>query len=403
MQDGYLCGKRLRLPHIKKMENELELKWDRLRRAMVAEGVDGCLVTTNRNLYWLTGRVVNGYFYLPAEGAPRLFLKRPAETGIASTAIRKPEQLPEAFAQAGLPLPWRLMLEDGTLPYNEYVRLQRSFAASETVGGSQLLRRLRMIKTPWEIEQMRLSARRQAEVYRMIPSCYRPGMTDLELQIEIERLMRLHGSCGVFHADGINMEIFMGSLLAGANAEEPSPFDFALGGAGQDACLPLGANGTRLEEGMAVMVDMAGNYTAYQSDMTRVFAVGQLPGEALRAHAVSCDMTARMERTARPGVSCAQLYRDALDRVAEAGLAANFMGTRLQAKFVGHGIGLDVNELPVLTPRSQDVLQPGMTFAFEPKFVIPGVGAVGIENTYLVTDEGVEKLTLLEEAIVPLT
>ena len=281
--------------------------------------------------------------------------------------------------------------------------MQRSFAASETVGGSQLLRRLRMIKTPWEIEQMRLSARRQAEVYRMIPSCYRPGMTDLELQIEIERLMRLHGSCGVFHADGVNMEIFMGSLLAGANAEEPAPFDFALGGAGQDACLPLGANGTRLEEGMAVMVDMAGNYTAYQSDMTRVFAVGQLPGEALRAHAVSCDVTARMERTARPGVSCAQLYRDALDRAAEAGLAANFMGTRLQAKFVGHGIGLDVNELPVLTPRSQDVLQPGMTFAFEPKFVIPGVGAVGIENTYLVTDEGVEKLTLLEEAIVPLT
>ena len=166
MQDGYLCGKRLRLPHIKKMENELELKWDRLRRAMVAEGVDGCLVTTNRNLYWLTGRVVNGYFYLPAEGAPRLFLKRPAETGIASTAIRKPEQLPEAFAQAGLPLPRRLMLEDGTLPYNEYVRLQRSFAASETVGGSQLLRRLRMIKTPWEIEQMRLSARRQAEAER---------------------------------------------------------------------------------------------------------------------------------------------------------------------------------------------------------------------------------------------
>lgn len=390
-------------PNEKDMENELELKWERLRQAMAEAGVDGCLVATNRNLYWLMGRVVGGYFYLPVEGEPHCFLKRPAEVGrVACSAIRKPEQLPEAMAGAGLPLPRRLMLEDETLTHAEYVRLQRVFASSEVVGGSQMLRRLRAVKTPWEIDQMRQSARRQVEVYRQIPSCYRPGMTDLELQIEIERLMRLHGSYGAFHADGTNMEIFMGSLLAGSNAEVPSPFDFALGGAGMHACSPLGANGTRLEEGMAVMVDMSGNYTAYQSDMTRVFAVGRLPEEAVRAHRVSCEITAHMEATARAGVSCAQLYRDAYDRAVSAGLERNFMGTRLQAKFVGHGIGLDVNELPVLTPRSQEVLQPGMTFAFEPKFVIPQVGAVGIENTYLVTENGVEKLTLLDEQIVPL-
>ena len=385
------------------MTNELEWKWERLRQAMADMRADGCLVASNRNLYWLTGRVVGGYFYLSLCGEPHVFLKRPAALDrIACTAIRKPEQLPEALAQAGLPMPRRLLLEDEALSYADCVRLQRVFATAETVGGSQALRRLRMIKTPWEIDQMRQSARRQVEVCRLIPSCYRAGMTDLELQIEIERLMRLHGSFGTFHADGANMEIFMGSVLAGPNAEVPSPFDFALGGAGMHACSPLGANGTRLTSGMAVMVDMSGNYTAYQSDMTRVFAVGRLPEEALRAHRVSCDMAAQMERTARPGVSCAQLYRDALERAGREGLGGCFMGTRLQARFVGHGIGLDVNELPVLTPRSQDVLQEGMTFAFEPKFVIPQVGAVGIENTYLVTGSGVEKLTLLDEAIVPL-
>ena len=79
------------------------------------------------------------------------------------------------------------------------------------------------------------------------------------------------------------------------------------------------------------------------------------------------------------------------------GLKDCFMGTHLQAKFVGHGVGLEINELPVLTTRSKDILQPGMTFAFEPKF-----GAVGIENTFLVTDSGVEKMTLLDENIIEL-
>ena len=73
------------------------------------------------------------------------------------------------------------------------------------------------------------------------------------------------------------------------------------------------------------------------------------------------------------------------------------MGTQQQAKFIGHGVGLQINELPVLTPRSQEVLESGMVFALEPKFVIPGTGAVGIENTMLVTDSGVENLTVFEE------
>jgi Xaa-Pro aminopeptidase len=87
---------------------------------------------------------------------------------------------------------------------------------------------------------------------------------------------------------------------------------------------------------------------------------------------------------------------------ADAGLSDYFMGHRQQAGFIGHGIGIEINEAPVLAPRSKEALVPGMVFALEPKFVIPSVGAVGIENSFLVTDNGVEKLTHCEEAIVPL-
>ena len=385
------------------MENELELKWRRIQQAMRQEEADGCLLTMNMNLYYVSGQVFNGYFYLPAEGRPYWFVKRLTvpETNQVHV-IRKPEQMPELFRDLNLAMPRKLLLEADELSYNEYIRLQHVFRAEATGNASALIRHIRMIKTPWEIEQMRISARRHEAVYREIPACYRPGMRDIELQIEIEKRMRVHGSLGYFRAFGSNMDIFMGSLLAGENAGEPSPFDFALGGTGMHASGPLGANGTLLREGTTVMADMSGNYTAYQTDMTRVFSIGKLPDRAYRVHRVALEIQARMERTAKPGVPCAELYRDALAMAGQEGLKDCFMGTHLQAKFVGHGVGLEINELPVLTTRSKDILQPGMTFAFEPKFVLAGIGAVGIENTFLVTDSGVEKMTLLDENIIEL-
>ena len=179
------------------------------------------------------------------------------------------------------------------------------------------------------------------------------------------------------------MDIYMGSILAGENAETPSPFDFALGGGGIDASCPLGANGTLLKEGTAIMVDMAGNYTAYMTDMTRVFSVGRLTEEAYRAHQVALTIQQEVENATRPGTACSDLYNIAANIAKKEGLSANFMGTEQQAKFVGHGIGIQINELPVLTPRSKEELLPNMVFALEPKFVIPGVGAVGIENSFL--------------------
>ena len=385
------------------MENELELKWRRIQQAMRQEEADGCLLTMNMNLYYVSGQVFNGYFYLPAEGRPYWFVKRLTipETNQVHV-IRKPEQIPDFFRDLNLAMPRKLLLEADELSYNEYIRLQHVFRAEATGNASALIRHIRMIKTPWEIEQMRISARRHEAVYREIPACYRPGMRDVELQIEIEKRMRMHGSLGYFRAFGSNMDIFMGSLLAGENAGEPSPFDFALGGKGIHASGPLGANGTLLREGTTVMADMSGNYTAYQTDMTRVFSIGKLPDRAYRVHRVALEIQARMERAAKPGVPCAELYRDALAMAGQEGLEDCFMGTRFQAKFVGHGVGLEINELPVLTTRSKDILQPGMTFAFEPKFVLAGIGAVGIENTFLVTDSGVEKMTLLDENIIEL-
>ena len=194
----------------------------------------------------------------------------------------------------------------------------------------------------------------------------------------------------------------MGSLISGDNADNPSPYDFAMGGAGLDNSLPGGCNGTVIEPGMSTMVDLCGNFTGYMSDISRTYSVGTMSELAQKAHNCSIAIHRALEAMARPGVKAADIYNLSRTMAEEAGLGEYFMGHNQQAGFVGHGVGIEINESPVLAPRSRDVLEAGNVIAVEPKFVIPGTGAVGIENTYLITTDGIENLTNFTEEIMPL-
>ncbi len=385
------------------LQPELKIRRDKIRSLMAQQGIDAALITCNTNLIYTNGSVISGYLYLPLHSPALLFYKRPNNiTGEHAFAIRKPEQIVDLLKEQGLPLPAKIMLEGDELPYTEYCRLAKLFPEAQVVNGTPLIRQARSIKTSIEIELFRRSGIAHAKAYNLIPTVYRPGMTDLEFSIEIERLMRLQGCLGIFRVFGRSMEIFMGSVLTGDNAGYPSPYDFALGGQGLDPALPGGANKTPLKEGQSVMVDLGGNFNGYMGDMSRVYSIGQLPEEAYAAHQVCLDIQETIAATAGPGVPCEELYNTAIEMVTAAGFADKFMGTQQQAKFIGHGIGLEINEAPVIAPRMKQELEPGMVFALEPKIVIPGVGPVGIENSWVVTNEGIEKLTNCNEEIIEL-
>lgn len=383
---------------------ELKQRRDKIRVLMAQQGIDAALITCNVNLIYTYGRVVSGYLYLPLNDFARLFVKRPTTIeGEHIMPIRKPEQLPELIQACGLSLPKKLMLEGSELSFNEYNRLAACFPEAEVVPcGTDLIRQARSTKTEMEIEFFRRSGVAHAKAYAQIPSVYRPGMTDLQLSVEVERLMRLEGCLGIFRVFGQSMEIFMGSLLAGDNAAAPSPYDFALGGAGLDPTLPGGANGSLIQPGQSIMVDMGGNFYGYMGDMSRVYSVGKLTDQAYAAHQTCLEIQEAVAAMAKPGIICEDLYSKAIELVTKAGFADYFMGVEQKAKFIGHGIGLEINEAPVIAPRIRQELEPGMVFALEPKIVLPGVGPLGIENSWVVTAEGLEKLTLAPEEIIEL-
>lgn len=386
------------------LQTDLQLRWQQVQQILRQRRMDGLLVSTNANLFYLTGRVYMGFFYLPSTCQPWFFVRRPNTLqGERVVSIRKPEQIPEILREAGLPNPANLLVEGDEISYSEWQRF--SVLWESTVchpDGSQILRRCRMVKTPYETSIMRLTGSRHADVIKSYASLYEPGMSDQEWTVAMINRMLQAGSLGLFRVAGNSMEAFMGTVLAGDNGGAVSPYDFALGGAGLHPSLPVGQSGVKLAPGMAVMVDIAANFFGYLTDCTRTYAIGKLPPDAYHAHDTAIEIQHAIAAAGQPGANCEALYELSLEMAAAVGLSHCYMGLEQKARFVGHGTGIFINELPVLGVRSKDVLQVGMCIALEPKFVLPGVGAVGVEDTYLVTEDGMRSITPSCQEIVTL-
>lgn len=380
------------------------MRISKVRREMALAGADALLIADNTNIYYLCGAVFRGYVYVPVRGRCLMFVVRPVDLqGDDLIYVRKPEQIAAELERLGLPLPSSLGLEFDDLPYSDVERLRSAMAPKGVCNASTVMRRARMVKTDAEVRLIHEDGMKQAAAYRKIPRIYKEEMTDVEFQIEVERLLRLEGCLGYYRTSGRLMEINMGSVLNGDNADNPTPYDFAVGGGGVDLSLPVGADGRIMKPGTTVMVDMCGNFNGYQSDMTRVWSIGQVSDFTMRCHDCSRKILRELEKKALPGVPVADLYHKAKEIVEAEGLESHFMGHVQKAPFIGHGVGIQLNELPVITPRSKDVLAENMVIAIEPKFVVPKVGAVGVENTYRVTPSGLECLTPFPEEISDLT
>lgn len=380
--------------------DELMLRIGKLRENMVHSEIDAMLICYTSNIYYLSGGIFRGYIYLPLDRESIYFMIPPSDSDSEmACSIHKPEQIPDKLKDAGYPMPAKLGLEFSDVSYAEIVRLRKVFPDAIAADGSAVMRRTRSIKTEFEIRKMRDDGLRQAEVYSRIKSCYSVDMTDLEFQIEIERILRREGCLGYLRAAGPRMELNMGSVLAGSNADIPSPYDFSMGGAGIDSSMPVGASGHIMTPGTAVMIDMNGGFNGYQTDMTRCWTIGEVSEKAHAAHECSRMILRDLEAYAKPGVEIGELYNRARRLADDAGLSDYFMGHAHKVAFIGHGVGIELNEMPVVMARNHDPLQKNMTIALEPKFVIPEVGALGVENTYLVTENGLENLTVLSEEL----
>jgi Xaa-Pro aminopeptidase len=282
--------------------------------------------------------------------------------------------------------------------YNYYARL---LPGREFVDISAVNRDLRSVKSETELALLRESGRQLCEVFSQVPGFLRAGMREIDLSAELEYRLRKAGNEGFVRMRAFNQELFQGLAVSGATSGSPGFFDGPVTGRGLSSAAPHGASREIIEAGSPVLLDYTGIFNGYIVDMTRIFVIGSLAPELEHAFAAACAIQDHVARNLKPGAVCEELFFAAADMAEQAGLGPNFMGAPGEnARFIGHGVGLELDEYPVLAQGFKAPLQAGQTIAVEPKFVIPGQGVIGIENTYAVTDRGGEKITDLADDIV---
>lgn len=380
----------------------------RIQEWMRHSSIDALFVLQNADLYYFAGTIQTGLLCLPAEGEPLYLVQRsPARARMESpweriVPLRGLKQAPQALAAEGLAGVRRIGLELDVLPAAYYLRLVQLFPGIEFADASEGIRRVRMVKSPYEVQQMRGAAGMLREAFAHIPEWARAGATELDVAARLEGFLRACGHQGIVRARSFNFEIGYGTLSAGASAGHPICYPGPVGCLGLYPAVPNGASRRPLAAGETFMVDVVGGCGGYLADKTRTYAVGEIPAEMRRAHEFVLELLGEIEAMLQPGKPCSSVYEAVMERVGDSPYADGFMGAgENRVRFIGHGIGLELDELPVLAAGFDLPLEAGMTIAVEPKIFFPQ-GGVGVENTYLVTAAGAERLTVFPEELLTL-
>ncbi len=387
--------------------DELQARWQKLQAYMQEEAIDGALILQNADLFYFSGTIQQGQLYIPARGNPVLMIRKDFERARTESALPQvvsfsgPRELPKILGQHGIAVPGRLGLELDVLPANQYLKYIDLLEKTRIIDISHAIRMVRAVKSDYEIGLIRKAAHYSDRLAEAVPSILKEGITEIELAGRIEAEARKWGHQGLVRMRLFGAELFYGHVMAGATAAEPSYLASPTGGAGVNAAMAQGSSLRPIRRHEPVLVDLVFVLDGYLSDHTRIFSVGELPEDLVAAHNAMIAVQDTIKQAALPGTEAGDLYELALSKAKAYGLDEYFMGTGEQRiRFVGHGIGLELDEFPFLARGQKLPLEAGMIIALEPKVIFPGRGVVGIENTHVVTQEGLSQLGRFQESIV---
>jgi Xaa-Pro aminopeptidase len=245
---------------------------------------------------------------------------------------------------------------------------------------------------------MKRAAELNTRMFAFVRDVLKEGMTEMELSAHLEAFYRRNGHQGHVRVRSFNQEVFYGHIMSGSNLAVPSCSVGPTGGPGANASMPQGAGQKPIGRHEPVSIDYVGIVDGYMVDQARTFYVGEPPEKFVRAHKVAIAIQEAVVERSFPGTAAEELYDIALKMAKEAELLQGFQGYP-PVPFLGHGVGLELDEFPIIGRKSPHVLQENMVVAIEPKFVFPGEGLAGIENTFVVTASGLKRITHFDDSI----
>ncbi len=383
-------------------KSELDARIEKLQRGLRENQIDAALILQSTDLFYFSGTVQQAYLYVPADGQPVLMVKKDVERACRESAL---DNIVAVASRKEIPAnigkkPSLLGLELDVLSVNVYNGIKDVFDSVATTDISHLIRMIRAVKSDYELDRIRVAAELSDQLVAFVPEVLTEEMAENEFAGLVEAEARRLGHQGLVRMRLWGAELFYGHIMAGASAAAPSCLSSPTGGQGINPAFPQGASWAKIKPQAPVLVDMAFAFNGYLADQTRVYAIGGLPDDLMAAHEAMRDVQDLVRKEARAGVAAGTVYDLALACAEDLGYADNFMGADDQrVRFVGHGVGLELDEYPFLAKGQRLVLETGMVVAVEPKLVFPGKGVVGPENTHIVRPDGLEPLGNYPETV----
>jgi Xaa-Pro aminopeptidase len=379
---------------------ELSFRMERFRTRMDRTHPDWelCVIFSRINQYYFTGTMQDGMLLIPRSKEPELFVRRSYERALDESlfpTIRPMGSFRDAAAVTR-GVPDTAYLETEVVPLALLERFKKHFPIQEVLSVDREILTVRSVKSAYEIQRMeRAGAIHRSVLEEGIPTMLVEGMTEAEFGAGVYMRMVKEGHHGIVRFGMFQTEIEVGQLGFGDSSIYPAAFDGPGGCRGIGPAAPiLGSQGRTLRKGDLVFIDNACGFEGYQTDKTMTYMFRQpLPEEAVVAHQRCVDIQHQMAAMLKPGVTPEYMYTTIMESL-DPEFRKNFMGFgNRRANFLGHGTGLQVDDLPVISKGSTEPLVEGMVIALEPKKGIKDIGMVGIENTFVVTPLGGRSIT----------
>ncbi|MDY0219901.1 MAG: Xaa-Pro peptidase family protein [Desulfobacterium sp.] len=388
-------------------EAELKPRIAAFQSLLDQRGVDAAIIIQKSDFFYLAGTNQQGWLYVPSQGQPLLMIFKDFSRARAESSLERivdlvsPKKIPALLEEFGYRKPATLGMELDVLPANLFFQYRSIFDKADIVDISTEIRTVRAVKSPYEIAMIRRAAAMSDRLAARVPELLEEGKTEVCLAGELEAYARSLGHQGLVKMRLWGSELFYGHLLSGASGGVPSYLSSPTGGTGTSPATGQGAGHRKIGRNEPILVDYVFALDGYMSDHARIFSIGKLPDDLLKAHDAMLEIQETARREGLPGVAAGDLYEIMIAAARDRGYADNFMGVGdRRIRFTGHGIGLELDEFPFIAKGQTLTLKPNMVIAMEPKVVLPGRGVVGIENTLIVTANGLESLSFIREDVV---
>ena len=388
---------------MKTPKKEIYSRIAKLQSEMQKKNIDATLILQKTNLFYLSGTAQDAHLFIPANGMPYLMVKKDFERAKKESSIISVVQIKsikEIFSYIQKKPIKNIALEADVLPANIYLKYQSFLEPIEICDISKIIKKIKMIKSQYEIDILKQAADMHNKLFSAVPSFLKSGITELELAGNLEAVSRKNGHQGFVRMRGFNQELFYGHIMSGASATTQSFFNGPTGGSGTNPSFPQGAGYNKIKKNEPVLIDYTGIYNGYIVDQTRIFSIGEISKELLFAHEIALKIKEEIIKKCKPKTNGKDLFDIAIEIATDAGLSENFMGFKKnRPTFVGHGVGLELDEMPVIAKNFNIEMKEKMVIALEPKFIFPEQGVVGVEDTFFVTKDGLKQITYFDDAL----